>query len=155
MHYLDLFPPLKEVAQLCTFIDFVHYSTFLRKEATKDEVNSFKTAVEKVKEDHQSGRGETYAIFVQILTKYGFGVLWDPELDAVVKSWMQLPDLVSGHTVEKAFMLAVSAPMIKGIENLPGASSWHKRELLYAWNKFLDRNMPSTMNPFQSWYDLP
>ncbi|KAL9117653.1 MAG: hypothetical protein Q9187_005809 [Circinaria calcarea] len=154
MHYLDLFPPSKEVAQLCAFIDFEHYSTFLRKEATKDEINSFKNAVERVKENHQSGRAETYIIFGEILAKYGFGVLWDPELDTVVKSWMELPNLESGHKVERVFMLAVSDPMIKGIENLHGASAWHKRELLHAWNSFLDRNMPSKRPRFEPWSEF-
>lgn len=142
MRYPDLFPHTSEVAGLWCFIDFERYSVFLPQVPTPRELENFTNAVDRVKINPASGRGDTYTIFAQIVAEHGFGVLWSSKLDIVVKSWMELPDLESGYSVAEAFTLAVSKPMIKGIENLSGASAWHKRELLHAWKRFLDRNLP-------------
>ena len=147
MQYRDLFPHTSETAVLWCFIDFERYSPFLPQVPTQHELENFENAVDRVRNNPASGRGDTYRIFAQIVAEHGFGVLWSSKLDAVVKSWMELPDLETGFSVKEAFTLAVSKPMIEGIEKLSGASDWKKRDLLHAWTRFLDRNLPIEIDP--------
>ena len=146
MRYEDLFPHQQQIAELWMFIDFGSYSVFLPQVPTQQELDKFRNAIDRVKSNPASGRGETCTAFAQIIVKHGFGVLGHPELDTVVKSWMDLPDLESGHSVREAFRLVVSVPMVKGIENLPAAPGL-KRDLLDAWKGFLERNLPIVIDP--------